>query len=98
MVAKTLMWFVYLLRVQQSQALYCGISNDLEARIASHRKGTGAKYLRNKPFELVWFMALEGRSLASKYEYQIKRLPKKEKERLVQNAPHPVHFDFSDQQ
>lgn len=92
------MWFVYLLRVKQTQALYCGISNDLEARMANHRKGTGAKYLRNKPFELVWFMALEGRSLASRYEYKIKQLPKKQKELLVQNAPQPVRFNFTEDQ
>lgn len=92
------MWFVYLLRVKKTQALYCGISNDLESRMAAHRKGTGAKYLRNKPFELAWFMAVDGRSLASKYEYQIKALTKKQKERLVKQAPSPVYFDFSDEQ
>lgn len=85
-------WYVYLLRVQKSGALYCGISNNLEARMAAHRSGKGAKALRSKPFELAWFMALNNRSIASKYEYRIKALPKAEKERLVRNAPQPIQF------
>lgn len=85
-------WYVYLLRVQKSGALYCGISNNLEARMAAHRSGKGAKALRNKPFQLAWFMALENRSIASKYENRIKALSKAKKERLVRNAPQPIQF------
>lgn len=84
------MWFVYLLRVAESNSLYCGITNNLENRIAAHRQGKGAKYLRGKKsISLVWFMTTECRSSASKLEIAIKQLPKKHKEAIVTNAPMP---------
>lgn len=82
------MWFVYLVRVQKNNALYCGITNNLEARIQAHRDGKGAKYLRGKgDITLEWFMAADDRSHASKLEAKIKKLEKKEKEALVRGAP-----------
>ena len=84
------MWFIYLLRVKQSNSLYCGITNDLDARIKAHRGGKGAKYLRGKgEITLQWFMAVENRSEATKLEMTIKKLSKKSKESLVKNAPQP---------
>ena len=86
------MWFVYLLRVKESNSLYCGITNNLESRIQAHRQGKGAKYLRGKKdITLEWFMSTEDRSSASKLEIAIKKLPKKAKERLVSNAPLPFN-------
>jgi len=82
------MWYVYLLRVSKDRSLYCGISNDLEARIKTHQMGKGAKYLRGKGnIELVWFMSVANRSIASKIEIAIKRMPKKDKEVVVSQAP-----------
>lgn len=82
------MWFVYLVRVQKSNALYCGITNNLESRIKAHRNGKGAKYLRGKgEITLEWFMAADDRSHASKLEVMVKRLSKREKEQLVRKAP-----------
>lgn len=84
------MWFVYLLRVKDSNSLYCGITNNLESRIETHRQGKGAKYLRGKKdISLAWFMCADDRSSASKLEMSIKKLSKKAKERLVDNAPVP---------
>ena len=87
------MWFVYLIRVKKSGALYCGITNNLEGRIKAHREGKGAKYLRGKgEISLEWFMAADNRSHASKLELAIKKLRKKEKEALVRVAPMPFVF------
>jgi len=84
------MWYVYLLRVQSSNSLYCGITNNLQARIKAHREGKGAKYLRGKgEIDLQWFMVVDDRSAASKLEAAIKRLSKQAKETLVDNAPAP---------
>ena len=75
------MWFVYLLECSDEQkSLYCGITNDLEMRIKTHNSGKGAKYTKVRlPVNLYWFEEAEDRSLASKREYQIKRLSRKEK-------------------
>lgn len=76
-------WFVYLLRCSDN-SLYCGITNDLDNRIKVHNSGKGSKYVKSRlPAILVYQEPAENRSIASKREYQIKQLSKKEKENLI---------------
>ncbi|RTZ17398.1 GIY-YIG nuclease family protein [Vibrio aquaticus] len=77
-------WFVYLIRMPNN-ALYCGITTDVERRFNQHSTGKGAKALRGKaPLTLVWSHgAGHSRSTASKIEYQVKQLKKAQKERLI---------------
>ncbi|WP_105901031.1 GIY-YIG nuclease family protein [Vibrio gangliei] len=76
-------WFVYLVRTR-SQALYCGITNDLDRRFAQHQSGKGAKYLRGKgPLTLAWSKEVGDKSTALKEEIRIKKLPKQRKEMLI---------------
>ena len=76
------MWYVYLLECSDS-SLYCGITNDIENRIATHNSGKGAKYTKVRlPVKLYWFEEQPDRSAASKREYQIKKLSRKEKIKL----------------
>ena len=77
-------WVVYLLKCQpktgSKTTLYCGITNDLEARFAAHQAGTGAKYTRaNPPIEILAVREGFIKSEASKIEYAIKKLPAKDK-------------------
>ncbi len=61
-------------------SLYTGIAKDLEARLAKHRLGIGAKYVRaHLPFELVYSETLPDKSTALKREIEIKSWPRKEK-------------------
>ncbi|CAM4173430.1 GIY-YIG nuclease family protein [Vibrio neonatus] len=77
------LWSVYLIRTRHN-ALYCGVTNNLQRRFAQHVKGTGAKALRGKgPLILEWSTKVESKSLALKLEYKIKQLSKKQKESLV---------------
>ena len=76
-------WFVYLLECSDS-SLYCGITNDLDARVSKHNSGKGAKYTKTRlPVKLVYSEASENRSTASKREYQIKKLTRTEKLKLI---------------
>ncbi|OBT13695.1 hypothetical protein A9264_13730 [Vibrio sp. UCD-FRSSP16_10] len=78
-------WFVYLIR-NRHNALYCGVTNNLQRRLQQHVKGTGAKALRGKgPLSLEWSVQVANKSQALKLEYKIKQLSKKQKERLVAN-------------
>ena len=73
------MWYVYLLECSDS-SLYCGITNDIDKRIATHNSGKGAKYTKVRlPVKLYWFEEQTDRSTASKREYQIKKLSRKNK-------------------
>lgn len=69
----------------RSNALYCGITTNVQRRFAQHSTGIGAKALKGKgPLTLVWEHSLnESRSFASKVEYQLKQQSKSVKEALV---------------
>ncbi len=77
-------WYVYLLRCSDN-SLYAGITTDLTRRLAEHNSSKlGAKYTRcRRPVELAYVEGVEGRSTASKKEYQIRKLSKLKKEQLV---------------
>lgn len=77
------MWFVYILECNDG-TYYTGITNDLEKRILAHNKGQGAKYTKTRlPVRLMVSFEAIDRSLASKEEYKIKQLTRKEKEKLI---------------
>jgi len=70
-------WLVYLVRCGDN-SLYCGITNNLEKRIATHNKGRGAKYTRSRlPVVLVVYSRAMSRSGALKLEYKVKQQKKK---------------------
>lgn len=75
---------VYLVRCRDG-SLYTGIATDVERRLAEHELGEkGAKYLRGKgPLELVLQREIGNRSLATRVECRIKRLPREEKQALL---------------
>ena len=79
-------WFCYLLRCADD-TLYCGITNDLEKRLAAHNAGTASKYTRVRvPVELVFAESCADRSAASKREMEIKSLKRTDKLALIQSS------------
>ncbi|OOF31167.1 GIY-YIG nuclease family protein [Salinivibrio proteolyticus] len=79
-------WFVYLVRTRHN-ALYCGVSTDVERRFQQHLSGKGARALRGKgPLSLVWRSPAMSKQAAMQLEYQIKQWPKQRKEALCQGC------------
>jgi len=79
-------WVCYLLHCADD-TLYCGITNDLEKRLAAHNAGTASKYTRARgPVELVFVEECADRSAASKREMAIKNLTRAEKIVLIQSG------------
>jgi len=77
-------WYVYILRCGDG-TLYTGITDDVPRRLAAHRSGRGAKYTRGRgPLEVVYTEQAPDKSAALRREYQIKRLTRQEKEKLIQ--------------
>ena len=71
--------YVYILRCADG-TLYCGWTTDLEARLATHNSGKGAKYTRSRrPVELVYSEAYKDRHDALSREWHIKRMTREEK-------------------
>lgn len=80
-------WQLYILRTATGM-LYTGITNDVPRRFLQHQSGKGAKALRGKgPLELVFSCEAGDRSSASKFEYRVKQLKKRDKIRLVAHQP-----------
>jgi len=77
-------WFVYFLRCNDN-SLYAGITTDKERRLHQHNHNKlGAKYTRaRRPVTLAFLEKSTDKSTASKREYQLRKLPKKQKEHLV---------------
>lgn len=76
-------WSLYLLRCGNG-TLYTGISTDVDKRLEQHHTGLGAKYTRGKgPFELAFVQQVGDRSRASRLEWRVKRLKRRDKERLI---------------
>ncbi len=75
-------WCCYLLQCADG-TLYCGITNDLDKRLAAHNAGDGAKYTRSRlPVRLVYQELCADRSAASKREREIKEMKRCEKVQL----------------
>ncbi|HVP62453.1 MAG TPA: GIY-YIG nuclease family protein [Myxococcaceae bacterium] len=80
-------WYVYMLRCRDG-SLYTGATNDLEARLAVHRRGRGAAYTRSRlPVRLVYAEPAANRSAALKREWALKRLTRPEKVALLRRRP-----------
>ncbi|THB75631.1 MAG: GIY-YIG nuclease family protein [Desulfobulbaceae bacterium] len=82
-------YYLYILRNEYGN-LYTGITTEPERRLDEHRRDPlkGAKYNRGrKELTLVFSCLIGNRSLASRAEYRVKRLRKKQKEQLVIKNP-----------
>lgn len=77
-------WTVYFLRCNDN-SLYTGITTDIERRLHQHNNTKlGAKYTRaRRPVKLVYSEIAVDKSIASKREYQLRTLTKKQKEQLI---------------
>ena len=76
-------WCVYILRLNDG-SLYTGITNDIDKRIKKHAAGKGSKYVGSRlPLQVVYVESHKDRSSASKREYKIKQMTKKQKTMLI---------------
>ena len=81
-------WFVYLVRCSDG-SFYAGVTTDLERRVRQHNGEIvgGATYTRaRRPVVLAWYEVCEDRSVAQRREYSVRRLSRREKQRLAAKA------------
>lgn len=82
-------WNVYMVRCSDG-TLYTGIAMDVARRVAEHNTNDilAARYTRTRrPVMLVHLEKYDTRSAASKREYEIKQMGKKEKLMLLMADP-----------
>lgn len=76
-------WRVYVVECADG-TLYTGIATDVEARLARHNDGKGARYTRGRrPVRLLHVEEVADRPAALRREHAIKRLTVGEKRELV---------------
>lgn len=76
-------WSLYVLRCGDG-TLYAGVSPDVARRLATHRAGQGARYLRGRgPLQLVATTSVGTRAEALRAEHAFKRLTKARKEAVI---------------
>lgn len=89
-------WFVYVILTDRD-ALYTGITTDIDRRFKQHLDmfngvsgSRGAKFFRvHKPLRVHYHKRFADRSEASKYEYHLKQLTRKQKLALVRYTDMP---------
>ena len=80
-------WLVYMLRCSDG-SLYTGITNNLPKRLRAHAAGRASRYSRSRlPVETVYQESQPSRSVALQREAAIKRLSRRQKDRLLE-PPH----------
>ena len=77
-------YFVYILKCSDN-TFYTGITTDVKRRVDEHNSSDkGAKYTKiRRPVALVYQEISQDRSSASKREYAIKKLTRKEKMEII---------------
>ena len=79
--------FVYVVECAGG-ALYCGFSFDVDARVAVHNAGQGARFTRSRrPVRLRWLWQARREEDARRLEGLIKQLPRAQKLRLLAHDP-----------
>ena len=75
--------YTYILKCSDG-TFYCGWTNNLEKRLATHNAGKASKYTRaRRPVELVYYEEFKTKEEAMSREYHIKQLSRKEKIELI---------------
>jgi Predicted endonuclease containing a URI domain len=78
--------YTYLLQCADG-SYYTGWTTDLEARLKIHNAGKGAKYTRSRlPVQLIYWEESADRCEAQRREAAIRKLNRKQKERLIDNS------------
>jgi putative endonuclease len=79
-------WKVYIVKCANG-ALYTGIALDVQARIAQHNSGKGAKAILalGRPVTLQWYKIEGNKSDALKLEAAIKKKTRAEKLKIIEN-------------
>lgn len=78
-------WYVYIIHCSDG-TLYTGITVDLKRRLIEHNAGDKncARYTKSRrPVRLVYSEKVASRSAAARREYQLKKLPVKDKRKLI---------------
>ncbi len=77
--------YMYVLECSD-KTLYTGYTNNLEKRVETHNKGTGAKYTKiRRPVKLIFSETFETKKEAMQAEYRFKQLSRQQKLKYIES-------------
>ncbi len=77
--------YMYVLKCADG-TLYTGYTNNLEKRVETHNKGTGAKYTKvRRPVKLIFSETFETKKEAMQAEYRFKQLTRQQKLKYIES-------------
>ena len=81
-------YFVYILANKTNVAIYTGVTNDLERRLAEHRSQMDPRSFtaRYKIYKLVYFESTSDPGIAIEREKQIKSWSRSKKNKLIESV------------
>ena len=84
-------YFVYLIISTNTSKIisYVGYTNNLKKRLKDHNNSKGAKFTRGRNWKMIYKEVYNGKSLAMKAEYKLKKnsyLRKKIKDHYINNV------------
>lgn len=82
-------FYVYILKCVDKNGkitYYTGFSTNFKRRLIQHYNKTGAKYTKDKEIESWVYFTYNTRSEALREEKRIKKLPQKEKARMIEEV------------
>ena len=81
-------FYTYMLECKAGKmpTFYTGYTNDLARRFSEHSSGRGARYTKGKELQLVFYQTFPTQKEAMNRELEIKGMPRKKKEALVQDV------------
>ena len=80
-------WSTYILQCADG-SFYCGVTNDLENRLAKHNQGAASKYTRSRlPATVAAVRSNLTKSHAFRLEHSIKKLPAAKKIEALHSLP-----------
>lgn len=86
--------YVYILECDDD-TFYTGYTTDVACRVDEHNAGSGAKYTAGRTPVTLRYVEYHGtRSAAQSREYEIKSLPRGDKEQLVESADKAIPVRF----
>lgn len=78
--------FTYILECADG-SYYCGWTNNLDKRLASHNAGTASKYTRTRrPVKLIYHESFDTKQEAMSREFHIKKLTRAKKQELIEKG------------
>ena len=80
-------WSTYILQCADG-SFYCGVTNNLENRLARHNEGSASKYTRSRlPVTVAAVRSNLTKSHAFRLEHYIKKLPARKKIEALASGP-----------